>query len=42
MHDALTDSIVIRLFNVIDNFNSEALIIEVDFLLPAQRVPWQT
>ena len=38
MHDALTDGRAIRLFNVIDDFNREALTIEVDFSLPAQRV----
>ena len=38
IHDALTDGRAIRLFNVIDGFNREALTIEVDFSLPAQRV----
>lgn len=38
MHDALTDGRSIRLFNVIDDFNREALTIEVDFSLPAGRV----
>ncbi len=38
MHDALTDGRSIRSFNVIDDFNREALTIEVDFSLPAQRV----
>ena len=38
MHDALTDGRAIRLFNVIDDHNREALTIEVDFSLPAQRV----
>jgi len=36
--DALTDGRTIRLFNVIDDHNREALTIEVDFSLPAQRV----
>ena len=38
MHDALTDGRAIRLFNVIDDFNRQALTIEVDVSLPAQRV----
>ena len=38
MHDALTDGRAFRLFNVIDDYNREALTVEVDFLLPAQRV----
>ncbi len=38
MHDQLQDGRSIRLFNVIDDFNREALGIEVDFSLPAERV----
>ena len=38
MHDQLVDGRSIRLFNVIDDFNREALGIEVDFSLPAPRV----
>ena len=38
MHDQLEDGRSIRLLNVIDDFNREALGIEVDFSLPAQRV----
>lgn len=38
MHDALTDGRAIRFFNVIDYYNHEALTIEIDFLLPDQRV----
>jgi len=38
MHDQLSDGRTIRLFNVIDDFNREALAIDVDFSLPAQRV----
>lgn len=38
MHDRLTDGRSIRLLNVIDDFNREALGIEVDFSLPAERV----
>jgi putative transposase len=38
MHDRLEDGRSIRLFNVIDEFNREALGIEVDFLLPSERV----
>jgi putative transposase len=34
MHDPLADGHGIRLFNVIDNFNLEALGIEIDFSLP--------
>jgi len=38
MHDQLIDGRNFRLFNVIDDFNREALGIEIDFSLPAERV----
>ena len=38
MHDQLSDGRTFRLFNVIDDFNREALGIDVDFSLPAPRV----
>ncbi|PPB82821.1 hypothetical protein B0O95_11394 [Mycetohabitans endofungorum] len=38
MHDQLADGRSIRLFNVIDDFNCEALGIEIDFSLPSERV----
>lgn len=38
MHDQLSDGRSIRLFNLIDDFNREALAIDVDFSLPADRV----
>lgn len=38
MHDQLSDGRSVRLLNVIDDFNREALAIEVDFSLPADRV----
>lgn len=38
MHDQLEYGHSIRLLNVIDDFNREALGIEVDFSLPSQRV----
>ena len=38
MHDQLEDGRSIRLLNVIDDFNREALSIEVDFSLPSHRV----
>ena len=38
MHDQLEDGRSFRLFNVIDDFNREALGIEIDFSLPSGRV----
>lgn len=38
MHDQLADGRSIRLFNVIDDLNREALGIEIDFSLPSERV----
>ncbi|CAA0096278.1 Uncharacterised protein [BD1-7 clade bacterium] len=38
MHDQLSDGRSYRLFNVIDDFNREGLIVDVDFSLPAERV----
>ena len=38
MHDQLDDGRSIRLFNVIDDFNREALGIEVGFSLSSERV----
>ena len=38
MHDQLVDRRPFRLLNVIDDFNREALGIEVDFSLPAERL----
>ena len=38
MLDQLEDGRSFRLLNVIDDFNREALSIEVDFSLPAERV----
>ena len=38
MHDQLNDGRTFRLFNVLDDFNREALGIEVDFSLPSERV----
>jgi putative transposase len=38
MHDQLSDGRSVRLLNVIDDFNREALAIEVDFSLPTSRV----
>jgi putative transposase len=38
MHDALGDGRAFRLFNVIDDFNREALAIEADLSLPSARV----
>jgi putative transposase len=38
MHDILDDGYAFRLFNVLDEFNREALAIEIDFSLPSERV----
>jgi len=38
MHDQQVDGLSIRLFNVINDFNREALGIEIDFSLPSERV----
>jgi putative transposase len=38
MYDQLSDGRSVRILNVIDDFNREALAIEVDFSLPASRV----
>jgi putative transposase len=38
MQDQLSDGRCIRLFNLIDDFNREALAIDVDFSLPALRL----
>jgi putative transposase len=38
MHDQLSNSRSFRLLNIIDDFNREALSIEVDFSLPSERV----
>ena len=38
MHDALVCGHRFRTFNVVDDFNREALSIEIDLNLPAQRV----
>ena len=38
MHDQLSDGRCIRLFNVVDDFDWEALEIDVDFSLPSERV----
>ena len=38
MHDQLQDGRSIRLFNIIDDFNREALAIDIDFSMPAARV----
>ena len=37
-HDQLEDVRCFRLFNVIDDFNREALGIKIDFFLPTERV----
>ena len=38
MHDQLGNERAFRLFNVIDDFNREALAIEIDFSLPSERI----
>ena len=38
MHDQLSDGRSYRLFNVIDDFNREALVIDIDLSLPSERV----
>ncbi len=38
MHDQLSDGRSIRLFNVIDDYNRQGLVIDVDFSLPSGRV----
>ena len=38
MHDALTCGRRFRTFNVVDDFNREALAIEIDLNIPAQRM----
>lgn len=38
MHDQLQNGRCVRLFNVIDDFNREALGMEIDFSLPSERV----
>lgn len=38
MHDQLADGRSFRVFNLIDDFNREALSMEIDFSLPAERV----
>ncbi|NMX73778.1 IS3 family transposase [Pseudomonas sp. WS 5532] len=38
MHDQLSDGRSFRVFNLIDDFNREALSMEIDFSLPAERV----
>jgi putative transposase len=38
MHDQLSEGRVFRVLNVIDDYNREALGIEVDFSLPSERV----
>lgn len=40
MHDALICSRRFRTFNIVDDFNREALAIEIDLNIPAQRVVW--
>ena len=38
MHDQLSDGRSFRIFNVIDDFNREALAMDIDLSLPAERV----
>jgi len=38
MHDDLQNGRKYRLFNVIDDFNREGLVMEIDYSLPAERV----
>jgi len=38
MHDPLSDGRTLRLLNVIDDYNREALGMETDFSLPSERV----
>jgi putative transposase len=38
MHDQLSDGRSFRLLNVIDNYNREALGMEIDFSLPSERI----
>ncbi len=38
MHDQLEDGRTFRLLNVIDDFNGEAIGMEIDFSLPSERV----
>ncbi len=38
MHDSLDDGRAIRLFNGLNDYNREALAIEIDFSLPSERV----
>ncbi|MFT4427832.1 DDE-type integrase/transposase/recombinase [Enterobacter hormaechei] len=38
MHDALVCGRRFPTFNVVDDFNREALVIEIDLNIPAQRV----
>ena len=38
MHDQLADGRSFRVFNLIDDFNREALSMEIDLSLPAERV----
>ena len=38
MHDQLEDTKPFRLLNAIDDYNREAIVMEVDFSLPSERV----
>lgn len=40
MHDRLGDGRAFRLFDVIGDFNREALAMEAGFSLPQERVSW--